>query len=50
LEPSHVLVAMGAPRHLANSFVRFSLGRENTEDEVNYVQSILPTVISRIRA
>src|ERR1051325_2896282 len=50
LEPSHVLVAMAAPRHLANSFVRFSLGRENTEEEVNYVANILPSVISRIRA
>jgi cysteine desulfurase len=50
LEPSHVLVAMGAPRHLANSFVRFSLGRESTAEEVDYVEKILPGVISRIRA
>ncbi|HUS35335.1 MAG TPA: cysteine desulfurase family protein [Verrucomicrobiae bacterium] len=49
LEPSHVLVAMGAPRHLANSFVRFSLGRESTAEEVDYVESILPKVIARIR-
>ncbi len=50
LEPSHVLVAMGAPRELANSFVRFSLGRESTAAEVEYVESILPGVINRIRA
>jgi cysteine desulfurase len=49
LEPSHVLVAMGAPRHLANSFVRFSLGRESAADEVAHVESILPKVIQRIR-
>jgi cysteine desulfurase len=49
LEPSHVLVAMGAPRNLANSFVRFSLGRESTESEVDSVESILPRVIERIR-
>ena len=49
LEPSHVLVAMGAPRHLANSFVRFSLGRESTEAEVDDVEKILPEVIARIR-
>lgn len=49
LEPSHVLVAMGAPRHLANSFVRFSLGRESTAEEINYVENILPKVITRIR-
>jgi cysteine desulfurase len=49
LEPSHVLVAMGAPHHLANSFVRFSLGRESTAQEVDYVENILPKVIARIR-
>jgi cysteine desulfurase len=49
LEPSHVLVAMGAPRHLANSFVRFSLGRDSTPEEVAQVETILPHVIARIR-
>jgi cysteine desulfurase len=49
LEPSHVLVAMGAPLHLANSFVRLSLGRESTAEEVDYVENILPKVIARIR-
>jgi cysteine desulfurase len=49
LEPSHVLVAMGAPRHLANSFVRFSLGRESTVEEAEYVAGVLPEVIARIR-
>jgi cysteine desulfurase len=48
LEPSHVLVAMGAPRHLANSFVRLSLGRESAAEEVDYVENILPKVIARI--
>lgn len=49
LEPSHVLTAMGAPRALANSFVRFSLGRGNTEEEVAFVCDALPRVIERIR-
>lgn len=49
LEPSHVLLAMGAPPNLANSFVRFSLGRESTGDEVDYACSVLPKVIQRIR-
>ena len=49
LEPSHVLVAMGAPRHLANSFVRFSLGRDSTSEEVGFVEQILGPVIGRIR-
>lgn len=49
LEPSHVLTAMGVPRHLANSFARFSLGRETTEEEVKAVQKILPGVLERFR-
>lgn len=49
LEPSHVLLAMGVPRNLANSFVRFSLGRGSTTEEVDYVEQVLPGVIERIR-
>lgn len=49
LEPSHVLIAMGARRELANSFVRFSLGRASTAEEVDYVCAKLPGVIGRIR-
>jgi len=49
LEPSHVVQALGLPRSLANSLVRFSLGRESTAAEVEYVQSILPALISRTR-
>jgi cysteine desulfurase len=49
LEPSHVLTAMGAPRALANSFVRFSVGRNSTDEEVKYVADVLPKVIERIR-
>jgi cysteine desulfurase len=49
LEPSHVLRAMGVPFQLANSFVRFSLGRHSNRDEVDYVVEKLPQVIGRIR-
>lgn len=49
LEPSHVLLAMGISRDLANSFVRFSLGRESTEDAVERAILILPGVIEQIR-
>lgn len=47
LEPSHVISALGVPRHLANSLVRFSLGRESTEAEVDQVISLLPEVVRR---
>lgn len=48
IEPSHVMVAMGA-KH-PNSLIRFSLGRENTKEEVNYVKQVLPEVIRRARS
>jgi cysteine desulfurase len=47
LEPSHVVRALGLVNSLANSLVRFSLGRESTVDEVELVGKILPPVIAR---
>ena len=49
LEPSHVLKAMGVRHDLANSFVRFSLGRESTAEEVRIVCNIFPAIVARIR-
>ena len=48
LEPSHVILAIGK-ESAANSLVRFSLGRENTMEEVEYVGSALPEIINRAR-
>ncbi len=50
LEPSHVLSAMGVPRDLANSFVRFSLGRGTTADEITAVENLLPRIVGVLRA
>ena len=47
LEPSHVISALGVKRELANSLVRFSLGRESTMAEVERVEKILPEVLRR---
>lgn len=47
LEPSHVVSAMGFSPALARSLVRFSLGRENTINEVERVCALLPTIIQR---
>ena len=47
LEPSHVMVALGAAKDEANGLVRFSLGRESTEEEVAHVERVLPEVIAR---
>jgi cysteine desulfurase len=49
LEPSHVIEALGVDKRLANSLVRFSLGRASTLAEVELVESILPEVIQRTR-
>jgi cysteine desulfurase len=49
LEPSHVISALGVEKHLANSLVRFSLGRDSTEAEVNHLIAILPKVIQRAK-
>jgi len=49
-EPSHVLVALGIPAEIARGSVRFSFGPGNTEEDVDYVLSVLPDVITRLRA
>jgi cysteine desulfurase len=46
IEPSHVVLAIGENK-LANSLVRFSLGRESAVDEVDFVCSALPEIIRR---
>lgn len=49
LEPSHVVSALGVEKNLANSLVRFSLGRDSTEAEVQHVISVLPEVVKRAK-
>ena len=45
--PSHVLMAMGLTDVVSQSSLRFSFGSTNTEDDVAYALSVLPTVIER---
>lgn len=47
LEPSHVVSALGVEQKLANSLVRFSLGRDSTMEEVERVIAVLPEVVRR---
>jgi cysteine sulfinate desulfinase/cysteine desulfurase-like protein len=42
LEPSHVVSALGVEKNLANSLVRFSLGRDSTEEEVQLSSPCCP--------
>ena len=48
-EPSHVLLAMGLPPELCQSAVRISLGRENTEEEIDYALSAMPGIVDKLR-
>ena len=49
LEPSHVLLGIGLDAEYAHGSIRFSLGRENTREDVEYVVEKLPPIIGRIR-
>lgn len=49
LDPSHVLLAIGLPHEIAHGSVRMSLGRINTQEDVDYVLEKLPGIIERLR-
>ncbi len=49
LEPSYVLMAGGLDIELAHGSIRFSLGRFNTMEDVDYVIEVLPPIIKRLR-
>jgi cysteine desulfurase len=48
-EPSHVLLAMGVPAHTAQGAIRFSLGKDNTSDEIDYVIETLLEITNKLR-
>lgn len=49
LEPSHVLLAMGIPPEIAHGSLRFSLGKFNTERDVEKVSEVLPPIVEELR-
>jgi cysteine desulfurase len=49
VEPSHVLTAMGLSGEEARGSIRFSLGKQNTEEEVEYVLARIPEVVGKLR-
>ncbi len=49
LDPSHVLMATGLGPELAHGSIRFSFGKYNTPEEVNFVLENFPPVIERLR-
>lgn len=50
LEPSHVLVSMGLSHELSHGSVRFSLGKSNTVEEIDYLLEIMPPIVERMRS
>lgn len=50
VEPSHVLMAQGYDRETASSFVRFSLDRDASEEDVTRVSALFPDLVRRIRS
>ena len=49
IEPSHVLTAMGLPPERARASIRFSLGKQNTPEEVDFALSLIPQTVARLR-
>jgi cysteine desulfurase len=50
LEPSHVLLAIGLKHEEAHGSLMFSLGKQNTEEEADYVISLMPGIVKRLRS
>jgi cysteine desulfurase len=49
IEPSHVLTAMGLSSDRARASIRFSLGKHNTAEEIDFALQLIPEVVSRLR-
>ncbi len=49
LEPSHVLLALGLPEALAHGSIRFSFGKHNTIEEIDYAVDTLKEAVQRLR-
>jgi len=49
LKPSHVLMAMNVPSNMIQGSLRFSLGKYNREEEIEYTLNILPKIVQELR-
>jgi cysteine desulfurase len=50
IEPSHVLIAMGLRAEQARASIRFSLGKQTTEADIDFALELVPETIARLRA
>jgi len=49
IEPSHVLTAMGVPPDRARASIRFSLGKQNTQEDIEFALALIPETVVRLR-
>ena len=49
IEPSHVLTAMGLRPERARASIRFSLGKQNTREDVDFALGLIPETVGRLR-
>lgn len=49
IEPSHVLLAMGLPHERARSSARISLGKQTTQEDIDFAISVIPETVGRLR-
>jgi cysteine desulfurase len=49
IEPSHVLLAMGVSADRARASVRFSLGKQNTAEDIDLALALVPETVARLR-
>jgi len=49
LDPSHVLTACGLSPECAHGSLRFSLGKRNNKEDIDYVMKYLPSIVEKLR-
>ena len=49
IEPSHVLLAMGMPHQRARGSIRISLGKQTTQEDVDFAIQVIPETVARLR-
>ncbi len=49
LQPSHVIIAMGYPYEIAHGTLRFTLGKQTTEKDIDLVLEVLPGIVESLR-
>lgn len=49
IEPSHVLLAMGLPADRARASIRFSLGKQTTDEDIDFALAVVPETVARLR-